>query len=107
MTRTNFYICTAGNKLPQGTRALRNTRVWLDMLAQTLQHILKALKPNSRHAGFELLLILSEHFVSFGENYLVRDCVTPEETEDISVVLLDAVFAVDEDEGSAKSGLAH
>lgn len=31
------------------------------------------------------------------------DCVATEETEDVGVVLFDAVFAIDEDEGSTES----
>jgi hypothetical protein len=36
----------------------------------------------------------------------VRDCIAAEEAEDVGVVLFYAMFAVDEDEGSAESGVA-
>lgn len=70
-----------------------------------MKEILKSLNPNCRRAGLYLLLVLGEDFVDFGENDLMWDCVASEEAEDVGVVLFDAVFAVDEDEGSTESGV--
>lgn len=52
-----------------------------------------------------MFLVLREDLVHFGEYDLVGDCVAAEEAEDVGVVLFYAVFAVDEDEGSAESGI--
>lgn len=67
--------------------------------------MLKSLNADRRSAGLYLLLVLGEDFVNFGQDDLMGNRVTSEKPEDVGVVLFDAVFAVDEDEGSTESGL--
>lgn len=54
-----------------------------------------------------MLFVFGEDFVYFGDDDLVGDCVASEEAEDFGVVSFDAVFAVDEDEGSTESRRLH
>lgn len=68
-----------------------------------MEHALKLLNTGRRHSRFDLGLLLGEDLVNFGKNYLVWNSIASEKTENIRVVLLDAVEAVDEDECSAQS----
>lgn len=104
LTRTSQSLSASGDNFTQGTGSLGDAEIRLDNRLEITEHALQPLNASSRHIELEFLL-LRQDFVYLGYNDLVWNGIPPEETQDICVGLLDAVFAVYKQKRSTESAI--